>query len=113
MNKFQLFCSKFSEMCVNIKLFFSTTKLGHQIKSFVVTFTGVFFGMLILTPAWNAVFETNLPTIQEWRDLGPVVLDTFYRSVWAFILVQVGVYKYSSSETEKTKSNILPEKSGK
>jgi hypothetical protein len=113
MNKFQLFCSKFGEVCLNIKLFFNTTKLGHQIKSFVVTFTGVFFGMLILTPAWNAVFEVNLPTIREWQDLGPVALDTFYRSIWAFVLVQVGVYKYSSSEEETKKSNILPEKSGK
>lgn len=91
-----------------IKLFFETTKLGHQIKSFAVTFTGLFFGMLILTPAWNAVFEVQLPTIQEWKDLLPVVVDTLYRSLWAMVLVQVGVYKYSSSKEEVKKSNIVP-----
>lgn len=102
--------NKLKQIWEKIKLFFSTTKLGHQIKSFTVTFSGIFIGMLVLTPAWNAVFETNLPTIQEWQDLWPVVLDTLYRSVWALILVQVGVYKYSSSETEIKKSNILPGK---
>jgi len=91
-----------------IKLFFSTTKLGHQIKSFLVTFTGIFFGMLILTPAWNAVFEANLPTINEWKDLGPVILDTLYRSIWALVLVQIGVYKYSASSIEKEKAIIIP-----
>lgn len=93
-----------------VKLFFSTTKLGHQIKSFVVTFTGIFFGMLILTPAWNAIFEANLPTIKEWQDLWPVALDTLYRSVWALILVQVGVYKYSSSKVEKEKTILTTDK---
>lgn len=98
------------QLIEKIKLFFSTTKLGHQIKSFLVTFTGIFFGMLILTPAWNAVFEASLPTINEWKDLGPVILDTLYRSLWALVLVQVGVYKYSSSESEIKKSNIAPNK---
>jgi len=86
-----------------IKLFFSTTKLGHQIKSFIVTFTGLFLGMLVLTPAYNAVFEADLPTIQEFKDLWPVVIDTLYRSIWAFILLQMGIYKYSSSSEEVNK----------
>lgn len=93
-----------------IKLFFSTTKLGHQIKSFVVTFTGIFIGMLVVTPAWNAVFEANLLTIREWQDLGPVALDTLYRSIWALVLVQIGFYKYSASSVEQNKSNIIPDK---
>jgi hypothetical protein len=86
-----------------IKLFFSTTKMGHQIKSFIVTFTGLFLGMLVLTPAYNAVFEADLPTIQEFKDLWPVVIDTLYRSIWAFILLQMGIYKYSSSSEEINK----------
>jgi hypothetical protein len=101
MNKLKLIWEK-------IELFFSTTKLGHQIKSFTVTFTGIFFGMLILTPAWNAVFETNLPTIQEWKDLGPVALDTLYRSICALVLLQLGIYKYNSSKEEKEKTILTP-----
>ncbi|NCU40112.1 hypothetical protein EOL99_04480 [Candidatus Falkowbacteria bacterium] len=89
-----------------IKLFFSETKTGHQIKSFLVTFTGIFFGMLVLTPAYNAVFEADLPTIQEFKDLWPVVVDTLYRSIWAIILVQLGIYKYSSSHEEASKPII-------
>jgi len=86
------------------------TKLGHQIKSFIVTFSGIYFGMIVLTPAWNAVFETDLPTIQEWKDLIPVAIDTLYRSVWALVLVEIGVYKYSSSKEEKEKSTLIPNK---
>jgi len=100
--------SKIQILLEKIKLFFSTTKLGHQIKSFAVTFTGIFFLTLTVTPAWNAVFEADLPTIQEWKDLLPVVIDTIYRSVWAMILVQVGIYKYSSSKDEIKKSNVVP-----
>lgn len=94
------------ELIEKIKIFFSTTKTGHQIKSFLVTFTGIFFGMLVLTPAYNAVFEADLPTIQEFKDLWPVVIDTIYRSIWAMILVQLGIYKYSSSNEETNKPII-------
>jgi flagellar biosynthesis protein FlhB len=93
-----------------IKLFFSTTKLGHFIKSAFVTFTGIFIGMLILTPAWNTLTGSALPTIQQFKDLWPVVLDSFYRALWAFFLLQIGVYKYSSSTVETTKPVITPNK---
>jgi hypothetical protein len=93
-----------------IKSFFATTKLGHQIKSFVVTFTGIFFGMLVLTPAFNAVFSIDLPTITELKDLYPVLLDTFYRSAWTMVLIQMGIYKYSSSDSEVEKPVIIPVK---
>jgi hypothetical protein len=102
--------NKLKQIWEKVKLFFSTTKLGHFIKTSVITFSGIFFGMLVITPAWNAVFESSLPTIQEWKDLGPVLLDTLYRSVWAMVLVQVGIYKYSSSAEEVNKSNIVPDK---
>ena len=101
---------KLKQIWEKIKLFFSTTKLGHFIKSSFITFTGIFIGMLVLTPAWNAVFETNLPTIKEIKDLWPVVLDSFYRALWALILLEIGIYKYSSSKEEIKKSNLIPDK---
>lgn len=94
------------ELIEKVKTFFATTKAGHQIKSSLVTFTGIFFGMLVLTPAYNAVFEADLPTIQEFKDLWPVLIDTLYRSIWALILVQLGLYKYSSSNEEINKPII-------
>ena len=93
-----------------VKQFFATTKLGHFIKSTVVTFTGIFLGMLILTPAWNTLMGTSLPTIQQFKDLVPVIVDSFYRALWALFLLQIGVYKYSSSKEEANKSNIVPDK---
>jgi len=98
------------QLYFKIKKFFNDTKLGHFIKSMFVTFTGIFIGILVLTPAYNAVFETNLPTIQEWKDLLPVVLDSFYRALWAMIMIQIGIYKYSSSTDEKLKNIIIPKK---
>ena len=91
-----------------IKLFFSTTKLGHAIKSAVVTFTGIFFGILAINPLWNELFQTSLPTIQQFKDLLPVLLDAFYRAIWAFALLEIGLYKYSSSKVEANKNAVTP-----
>lgn len=96
-----------------IKLFFSTTKLGHFIKASLVSFTGIFFGILFASPIINELFKTNFPTIQQLTDIWPVVIDAFYRSIWAFLMVQIGVYKYSSSAVEVNKSNIIPDKNVK
>ena len=100
---------KLKQIWDKTKLFFATTKLGQFIKSGLITFTGIFFGMLVLTPAWNALTGTALPTIQQFKDLIPVVLDSFYRALWAFLMVEAGVYKYNSSAIEKTNPVIIPE----
>ena len=88
--------------------FFNTTKLGQFIKSGFITFTGIFIGMLILTPAWNALTGSTVPTIQQFKDLVPVALDSFYRALWACIMVETGIYKYNSSSTEKSNPVIVP-----
>jgi len=95
-----------------VVLFFNTTKLGHFIKTSFISFTGIFFGILFASPIINELFKTNFPTIQQLTDVWPVVIDAFYRSIWAFLMVQIGVYKYSSSSVEANKSNIIPSKQG-
>jgi len=95
---------------LKISTFFNTTKLGQFIKSGIITFTGIFFGMLVLTPAYNVLTHSALPTIQQFKDLIPVALDAFYRALWAFIMVETGIYKYNSSSTEKSNPVIVPNK---
>jgi hypothetical protein len=91
-----------------IKAFFSTTKLGKAIKSGAVTFTALFFGILFLNPVINSFLSLDLPTIQQLKDIVPVLIDTFYRAIWAVALLQIGVYRYNSSEVEKAKPAIIP-----
>lgn len=90
--------------------FFATTKLGHNIKSISVTFTGLFIGILVVNPLINELFKSALPTIKQLTDIWPVLVDAFYRAIWALLLVQLGIYKYSSSQVEVSKSNIIPTK---
>lgn len=101
---------KLKQIWLAIVLFFNETKLGHFLKTSFITFTGIFFGMLFASPVLNELFKLDLPTINQLKDIWPVIVDTFFRSVWAFVLVQLGVYKYSSSEVENKKSNIIPDK---
>ena len=93
-----------------VKLFFNDTKLGHFIKSSIVTFTGIFIGMIVITPIFNELVNTGLPTITQLSDLKDVAIDSFYRALWAFILVETGVYKYNSSTAEKEKGAVVPTK---
>ena len=102
--------NKLQNMWAGINNFFGNTKLGQFIKSALITFTGIFFGMIVLTPAWNSLTGTALPTIQQLKDLIPVLADSFYRALWAFIMVEAGVYKYNSSAKEKTNPVIIPTK---
>ena len=101
---------KLKTIWLNILLFFNTTKLGHQIKSIAVNFTGIFFGILLLNPLINELLKTSLPTIKQLTDIWPVVVDAFYRAIWALLLIQIGIYKYSSSKDESNKSFATPDK---
>ena len=91
-----------------IKLFFSTTKLGHAIKSAAITFGTIFIGILALNPLINTFLSNPLPVIDQAKDLIPVIVDAFYRSIGAFILMQIGLYKYSSSKVEANKNAVTP-----
>jgi len=101
---------KLKKVWDGVVLFFNTTKLGHFIKSSVLSFTGIFFGILFASPIINELFNTSFPTIQQLTDVWPVVIDAFYRSIWAFIMVQIGVYKYSSSAVEVNKPIVKIDK---
>lgn len=101
---------KIKSILAKIKLFFTTTKLGHTIKSMFITFTGIFVGILTINPLINELAHTSLPTIQQLKDIWPVVVDALYRAAWAFIMLEIGIYKYQSSETEKNKNNVIPTK---
>ena len=101
---------KIKKIFISIKSFFKNTKLWQFIKSAVITFTGIFFGMIIISPAWNALTGTALPTIQQFKDIIPVAVDAFYRAIWAFMMVEMGVYKYNSSATEQKNPIIIPTK---
>lgn len=96
----------------DIKSFLNDTKLGHFIKSSVITFTGIYLGILGLNPLINELLKTDLPTINQLNNIWPVLVDAFYRAIWAMILVQIGVYKYNSSQDEANKSLIIPNKKG-
>ena len=102
--------NKLKQLWLGVSDFFNSTKLGQLIKSGFVTFTGIFFGILVATPAINSLFHVAYPTIHQLKDLAPVALDALYRAVWAFIGVETGLYKYNSSTTEKSNPVIIPTK---
>ena len=64
----------------------------HEAQSTLHTFLAVFIGTLLATPIVNAILGTDLPTIDQFRDLGPVVLDTLYRAAWITFLQKIGLY---------------------
>lgn len=73
---------------------FIATKLGVEIKSAIMTFTGIFVGYITLSPLFNAVIGTDLPTIQQLKDIVPVAVDALYRSIWITFLMETGLSKY-------------------
>lgn len=102
--------SKLKKIYSQIVSFINDTKAGHFIKSTVITFTGIYIGILTLNPILNELFNTDFPTIQQLKDAGPVLIDAFYRALWAFVMLKLGIYKYHSSEAENNKSYIIPSK---
>ena len=73
---------------------FIITKLGIEVKSAVHTFLGIFIGTITLAPAFNELIGTDLPTINELKDVIPVILDAIYRSAWVTIITVTGLIKY-------------------
>ena len=72
---------------------FMASKIGVEISSAFHTFTSIFVGTLIFAPAINALANTDLPTIQQLKDIFPVVVDTIYRSLWMTLLIRSGLSK--------------------
>lgn len=80
-----------------LKVFFNTNPIGIEIKSATMTFTGLFAGMILAAPAINHLIRTDLPTIQQFKDVWPVVIDTAYRSAWITVLTVTGLFKYRNT----------------
>lgn len=70
-------------------------KLVYEVKSAVTTFVAIFIGTLAVNPLINALINTDLPTIEQFKDLVPVCIDALYRSSWIFILYKVGLRNLS------------------
>lgn len=73
---------------------FMLTRLGVELRSAVFTFTGIFVGYITLSPVFNNVIGTDLPTISQLKDVGPVALDALYRSLWITFLTETGLSRY-------------------
>lgn len=63
-----------------------------EVESTLHTFLAVFIGTLLATPLVNTLLGTDLPTIDQFRDLLPVLLDTLYRAAWITFLQKIGLY---------------------
>jgi len=73
---------------------FLASKWGTELKSATVTFSAIFIGSLVITPAFNSLVGTDFPTIQQLKDVVPVLADTLYRSLWITLLTETGLIKY-------------------
>ena len=62
-----------------------------EIRSIFHTFVGMFVGALLATPLINAMLGTSLPTVDQFKDVFPIILDTVYRAAWMTFLIKVGL----------------------
>lgn len=84
-------------MINKIKQWYYTTgkqQIVYEIHSSFHTFIGVFIGMIVLTPIFNALVGTDLPTFNQFKDFWNVAIDTLARSLWLTLLTQFGLIKY-------------------
>lgn len=77
----------------NLKLWFLSDKVQYEIKSAAMTFCGIFAGTIVLNPIFNQLIGTDLPTIQQLKDVLPVLVDAGYRAAWITTLIELGLYK--------------------
>lgn len=69
-------------------------KVILESKSAFATFSALFLGLLVANPLINKLISTDLPTISQLKDVGPVLLDTFYRTCWIMLLSLIGFKKF-------------------
>lgn len=86
-------------------LVFKETKTGtfiiSEAQSFLVTFTAIFTGSVILIPEVNSLLNTDMPTVTQFKDLLPIIGLAAYRSAWSALLTVTGLYKFRKQSVNK------------
>lgn len=70
----------------------------YEATSLAHTFAGIFVGVLLASPLINAMTGSDLPTISQFKDLGPVIVDALYRASWMTLLAKLGLRKIPVTE---------------
>lgn len=63
----------------------------YEVRSTFHTFSALFIGAFVASPLINAMTGADLPTIQQFRDVVPLAVDTAYRAAWLTFLTKVGI----------------------
>lgn len=71
----------------------------YEVRSTLNTFAGIFVGAFLASPLINAMTGSDLPTVQQFRDLYPLFVDTLYRAAWMTFLTKVGLSHRSFDKT--------------
>lgn len=69
-------------------------RLLVELESAWHTFVILFLADTALMPAINQLFNVDFPTIQDIKDVIPVLIDTTLRSLWLTALTMTGLIKY-------------------
>jgi hypothetical protein len=58
--------------------------------------------MIVITPAFNFLIWSDLPTIDSLKAFGIVAVDTLYRALWITFLTVTGLYNYRKQQQKPT-----------